>query len=246
MNTNLQAIIPYCLFDEEHIRECIDALLPVCDKVRISFSKKLWGGQSQNLDTIDQLKEEYKDVVFKEYTFEDLSNVWQIENRSRSCLIEDAISDNATHLLMMDSDEILDTKRFKSWWAEADKTFPCFQFRCFWYFRDKKYRATTTEQAGTLARVDLHGSGPTDHSARNYYKRNGCNLVDYQGIPIVHHYSWAKSKDHLMMKVLNWGHKGEKNWVSLVEQEFNRPFNGSDFIHGYAYEILEREFQNDL
>ena len=30
----------------------------------------------------------------------------------------------------------------------------------------------------------------------------------------------------------------EKDWNSLIEEEFSRDFNGTDFVHGYDYEIL--------
>ena len=46
----------------------------------------------------------------------------------------------------------------------------------------------------------------------------------------------------MLKKVLNWGHKNDKNWSDLIEEEFSRPFNGTDFVHGYNYNIVENKF----
>ena len=63
-----------------------------------------------------------------------------------------------------------------------------------------------------------------------------------EGTPFVHHYSWVRTKEEMLKKVENWGHKHDKNWTSLIEEEFSRPFNGTDFVHGYSYNIVENKF----
>ena len=80
---------------------------------------------------------------------------------------------------------------------------------------------------------------------RDFFTKNGVKYVRAaDGEPIVHHYSWAKSKEELLMKVKNWGHMSDKNWIPLIEEEFSRDFNGTDFVHGYQYTILDEPFSN--
>lgn len=67
-------------------------------------------------------------------------------------------------------------------------------------------------------------------------------ILSEEGNPIVHHFSWVRNKEDMLKKVKNWGHNSDKNWINLVEKEFSRPFNGTDFVHGYEYNIVENKF----
>jgi hypothetical protein len=40
----------------------------------------------------------------------------------------------------------------------------------------------------------------------------------------------------MLKKVSTWAHKTDKNWNELIEEEFSRDFNGTDFVHNYKYE----------
>ena len=46
----------------------------------------------------------------------------------------------------------------------------------------------------------------------------------------------------MLKKVRAWGHKGDRDWVTLVNQEFTAPFRGTDFIHGYTYKSVKPAF----
>lgn len=61
-----------------------------------------------------------------------------------------------------------------------------------------------------------------------------------------HHYSWVRTQDEMLKKVRAWGHKGDRNWVQLVNEEFTGPFRGTDFIHGYTYKSVKPFFDIQL
>jgi hypothetical protein len=67
--------------------------------------------------------------------------------------------------------------------------------------------------------------------------------VTFEGQILMHHFSWVRSKDEMLQKVDSWGHKFDKDWISLIHEEFSRPFNGTDFVHNYAYNIVEDRFK---
>jgi len=56
------------------------------------------------------------------------------------------------------------------------------------------------------------------------------------------HYSWVRTKEEMITKCNGWGHKTDKNWISLIEDEYSRPFNGKCFVHGWEY----KEISNNL
>jgi hypothetical protein len=45
-----------------------------------------------------------------------------------------------------------------------------------------------------------------------------------------------------MLKKIHWGHQGGKNWEYLIEKEFSGEFTGTDFVHEYEYDIVEKKF----
>jgi hypothetical protein len=57
----------------------------------------------------------------------------------------------------------------------------------------------------------------------------------------MHHYSWVRTKEEMLRKVKAWGHTNDKDWNTLIEEEFSREFNGKDFVHGYNFEILKEQ-----
>jgi hypothetical protein len=59
---------------------------------------------------------------------------------------------------------------------------------------------------------------------------------------MIHHYSWVRTKEEMLRKVKSWTHSGDRDWVSQVEKEFAHEFNGTDFVHGYEYNIVENKF----
>jgi hypothetical protein len=68
------------------------------------------------------------------------------------------------------------------------------------------------------------------------------HITGCDGQPMFHHYSWVRTKDEMLKKVSAWGHKADRDWKQLVEQEFLEPFAGIDFIHGYQYKKTDSLF----
>ena len=61
-----------------------------------------------------------------------------------------------------------------------------------------------------------------------------------------HHYSWVRTEEEMLRKVQSWGHRGDREWVSLVKKEFSAPFQGTDFVHGYQFQTVEPLFEISL
>ena len=74
------------------------------------------------------------------------------------------------------------------------------------------------------------------------FKCGDKELIGYENKPVIHHFSWVRTKDEMLQKVNSWGHRFDRDWGKLVEEEFTRPFNGTDFVHGYNYDVVKNEF----
>jgi hypothetical protein len=86
---------------------------------------------------------------------------------------------------------------------------------------------------------------PLRERGRDFYFNSAAvrkNFASSQD-PFVHHYSWVRTEEEMMNKVSNWAHaKDRPNWRDLVKEEFSRNFNGTDFVHGYSYKLVENIF----
>ena len=247
----ISTVISYCSNDYRFIKRCIDSVKPFSRKVIVTISSHYFNGDPENMEIIQKtVNENYdsKQVIFMQYNYDASKNMssryWH--NYGRYVAV-DWLSNNGDqddHLLFLDSDEIVDTDMFVKWLlSKRYEKHDAFWFGCYWYFRDEKYRATTQENAGLFI---------TKSSISNIFNENerlgmlvktrngiqGEKSVD--GLPMIHHYSWVRNKEEMLQKVRSWGHNGDRDWASLVEEEFTHEFNGNDFVHQYQYEILNK------
>lgn len=149
------------------------------------------------------------------------------------------------YVLFLDADEIMDGELMGKWLRTNEHAkYDVVSFECYWYFRERKYRATTTEQAGVLCHKRLCDIEYIFSPAERWEFFNRLNYItalQHKTIDnkiVCHHYSWVRTKEQMLQKVKSWGHKNDKDWVSLVEEEFTHEFQMKDFVHNYNYEIV--------
>lgn len=139
-------------------------------------------------------------------------------------------------------------------WLEHFNYFPYTAMRLanYWYFRSAFYRATTWEDTPLFLRKNrknlqmlMHPQERAGayHSAPSPKKRM---VLSLKKKPMVHHFSWVRTKEQMLKKVSNWGHHQERNWTPLVEREFSSCFQGTDFVHGYSFETVDPPFEINL
>jgi hypothetical protein len=156
------------------------------------------------------------------------------------------------HILFLDGDEIPEGQIFRSLLANnllghldgAD-------FACHWYFRNASYQALQLEHCGLLIRKDLITESTmfTENERWSFRLIKGIKYIPMLAInnqPIMHHFSWVRTRDEMLEKVSGWGHKRDKNWKALIVEEFSRQFNGTDFVHGYQYKEVANKFGIDM
>lgn len=159
-----------------------------------------------------------------------------------------AINNDIEYVLFLDVDEIVETEKFIPWLDEFPYgNFSAIRFETYFYFRDAKYRAVQTEDWNgiTLVKKDkLNDEIFFKHSSErlnfvNFTEGNKlAKTGDKTGTPMIHHYSWVRTKEEMLRKVKSWSHHEDRNWSELVEKEFERDFdvkNDKCFVHDYNY-----------
>jgi hypothetical protein len=242
----LATVISYCTNDERFIRECLDQAISVSDLVVVPISSHLFDGTPENTESITKLSAEYPNVSFIMFDWEEGQHPRYWHNMSR-IVGNHVLPEDVDWVLFLDSDEILDSKLFNEF--KKDPTFEnydSYKLGCYWYFRDTNIRATTYEDSPVLIRKKLVAIDPNNlyiereqlHEALDVPKRR---MTLNNNTPMIHHYSWVRTKEQMLQKVKAWGHNADKDWVSLIEEEFSRPFNGKCFVNNYSYEVLDNK-----
>lgn len=239
---NIDTIIPFCSYDYKYINHTIEGIREISNNIIITYFDYTFDNKPEDLDIIEDVKDKNKDCKFIKLNF-DISNSsrWH-SNYTRWVGYQISKSD---HILFLDSDEVFEKNKIKEWMNLKDNIADVTTFANYWYFRSTNYRSLTYEDSPMLInkKVVSEENIFTELERASYkYIPNLSKEFGVLGLddkPMCHHYSWAMDKEGMLKKVSSWSHKDDKDWSKLIEEEFSRDFNGTDFIHGYKYEICE-------
>jgi hypothetical protein len=244
----ITTILQYSTLDYKFLKINLSKLSHFSNEIIIPICSNFYSGESENAEllhkTVETVKQFPNTKVYM-FSWEGVkNNPNYYHNLSRKIGTE--LSTNKW-LLFLDGDEVVDDN-FWDWFYSVQHQDTTFWLTCYWYFREPIYRATTTEGAGLVIQKKycIWNLETTQERQQFFnlsnFKSADNEFVGFKDQPVIHHFSWVRNKEEMLIKVKNWGHKNDKDWAKLVEQEFSRPFNGTDFIHGYDYDVVENQF----
>ena len=244
----LTTILQYSTLDYRFLNINLKRLSTFSNEIIIPICDHFFNGEKENQELLDKsldiikLYPNTKTHIFAWDGEKENTNYYHHLSRK----IGTDLSTNKW-LLFLDGDEIVDEK-FWDWFYSVQHLDQTFWLTCYWYFREPIYRATKTEGAGLVIRKkycnwDLnHYQERQQFFGLSNFKCGDKELIGYENKPVIHHFSWVRTKDEMLQKVNSWGHRFDRDWGKLVEEEFTRPFNGTDFVHGYNYDVVKNEF----
>ncbi len=242
----IDTVINYCTVDfkflEKSITECLkfsnQIIIPVCDHFLDGTSE-----DTELLIKTYELQKISPKISFISYEWDSEKNAKYHHNMSRFIGHTFTTSD---YILFLDADELINGSLMKEYLSLNEHIhYDAVAFKCYWYFREPIYRAKTTEMAGVLYNKRLCSEPMFFHQEERWAYRYMQNVrvkeeETLNGQIMCNHYSWVRTKEEMLRKVTSWAHSNDTNWTALVEEEFSREFNGTDFVHGYQYDILEK------
>jgi hypothetical protein len=156
------------------------------------------------------------------------------------------------YILFLDSDELVEGNKMLNWFnTNTYKQYDVMKLSCYWYWREPIYRANNYEE-DSIVMMKKEYATPNiifhDYARTFFYIAiPGNKTRNVKGVNneiMIHHYSWCRNKQQMLNKVNAWGHKNDfQNLVELVNEEFSHPFNGTDFLRGYQYDVVDNIFQ---
>jgi hypothetical protein len=239
----IATIINYCTNDYVFLKHCIDAARPFSSEIIVPYCDHFFDGTSENQTLLKQSVKENPGVQFVEYEYDPTQTSRWHCNMSRKIGIE-LTQSNPDYFLFLDTDEIVDYDKFFAWikLQEERKEFnESYRLANYFYFRQTCYQCTVWEDSVALVKNcslvkndDVIFSNEERHMF--YFMANTKErMCTLNNEPFVHHYSWVRSKDTMTRKVLTWSHNKDRDWLSLVNKEFEMPFRGTDMIFNKNY-----------
>ena len=256
---SIATVISFCSNDWRFISRCIEGVNPFSQRVVVTVCDHFFDGSPERYDLLEGVYRRYPTVRFIEFAYDPnnsynpystyqadhplMRHEWHNTGRWIAYLFSE---EPVEYLYFCDCDEITDSDRFIKWLdSSAYRSCDAMRLACYWYFREACYRALTEDDMCLLIRKEALQSEMlwSEHERMGTYLNiSGPKQLQVRGIddqPLVHHYSWVRTKEELHKKFAAWGHFWERDWERLVDQEFDTPFKGMDFIRGYSY-IEER------
>lgn len=254
----IAAIVNFCSNESRFIGACLDQTLLFAKQVVVPVCDHFYDGTPEQRELLEQLYRAYPECLFIEYPFipskipRHLFKAVAPAHFWHSCsrlVGASFLQDSIESVLFIDADEIPDGVKFKEWLEASDyHQHTVMKLANYWYFREPIYQALSWEDSIVLTHIrSLSPDLLLRQEERDAMydllpgpKRRRVTASD--GEPMFHHFSWVRTKEEMLKKVQSWGHRGDRNWTELVEKEFEKPFQGTDFIHGYQYKTVPSGF----
>lgn len=148
-------------------------------------------------------------------------------------------------ILFLDADEVPDGARTKARLETLVPNGHGWKVMNYWYFRDVTHQAVQWEATPILVprsmlmtpdQIQSHLMQDHERWALTFISR--CPekaILGNDELPLIHHFSWVRPLPDLLKKVRGWGHQNDKPWERLIVESWSKPFDGTDFVHGYQY-----------
>lgn len=257
-NHSIAAVINFCSNESRFIKACLEETRRFSSQVVVPVCDHFFDGTPENRQLLDRIYAAFPECLFIEYPFipkKIPKRLWKTIGpahfwHSFSRLVGySALDEDVETVLFLDADEVPDGRRFAEWLDSSDyQQHQVLKLANYWYFREPENQSLHWEDSAVLVkrravqpelllskeeRDELYNSLPGP-------KRR--HVIGVDGLPLVHHYSWVRTEEEMLKKVRSWGHRADRNWVEMVQKEFQSPFQGTDFVHGYKYQKVTPPF----
>lgn len=256
------AVISFCSNDWRFLKQCIAGVSACCEHVIITVCDHFFDGSKENYGLLEEAFRCFPHCTFLEFNFDHKCSYrvfsplypehlnWRHEWHNTGRWLSYFYSPSETeYLFFLDCDELIDSKRFSNWMEKTDLLdYSALRFSGCWHFREAKYESLSHDDLSLLVKkqaIDPHFLWDEDERMGLFQRLSGkkqLGVCGCDGAPMIRHYSGVRTKEELIKKFSSWGHYWERDWGSLIHQEFSRPFNGTDFVRFYRYRTMKPVF----
>lgn len=245
----------------------LQQLAGVCSEVVVAVGTHLWNGEPEDGQKVQafvaKAGAQWPNVRFVMYSVPQdefkstrgmVSPEMYWEGHARF-VAQVAFKAKHEYVLFLDSDEVLDGSAFAAWLDTGIyKEWAAMKLQNYWYWREPTLRARGyVEDSAVMIRTTAYNPMSLFSNQGRHGVWDACtgrkarNLPGVDGIPMIHHFSWVRTKEGMLRKVRAWGHRNDRHdWEALVSEEFSRPFNGTDFLKRLQYDHVSNTYDITL
>lgn len=259
---HVTAVISFCSNDWRFLRRCIEGVFPFCSRVIVTVCDHFFDGSPENYALLEEAFRQFPECLFISFDFHPTESYrpfsplfpehyhWRHEWHNTGRWLGYLYAEKeAEFLLFLDCDEIVETLPFSQWLQQEDlDSLNACRFASYWYFREAKFEALPQEGTGLLVRRSSLQSSFLWHQDERiglFHLLEGekkLGVTGKDGTAMIRHFSGVRTLEEFHKKLSTWGHHWERNWASLLEEEYSHPFSGEDFIRGYCYRTVPIDF----
>ncbi len=251
MRHSIASVISFCSNEFRFLHFALDALKDFSSEIYVVVFDHFFDGTLENEALLFYCFEKHPEVHFlfapfvphlipKKFQKKMGKDFWF--NTSRLVGRHYAQSD---YILFLDADEIIDSSAFSAWLRTKEyQEYDAMRLENFWYFRSTDLQATTWEDSAVIARNSswqieaLHSPGDR-HALYDAAEKKKRHVLSLHGQPMIHHYSWVRTKEEIVKKMRSSAHKNENDWEKLIAEEWEKPHPARDFVHGYELKKVD-------
>jgi len=236
-NHLITTVINYCTNDYRFIKKCVTEAKKFSHQIIIPVSDHFFNGKKENRKLLNLTYLENPSCEFIEYEFTphksyskykwfepssiESRHIWYSTSRYISHFF---IKKETDYILFLDADEICDGDLFLHWLNLLKyKKYFALRLACYFYFNSPLLRSTIFQNSALL--IKKEGLDPflllelrERFATFSFAPEKKIKMVlNEEKIPMVHHYSWVRSKMEKIIKSETWGHFSDKNWKELIE-----------------------------
>lgn len=238
---HIGVVINFSSNEARFLSHCLEEVEAFADQMVVPVCDHFFDGVPEDAEKLGAIFAAHPKIHFVQFPFSQKSfygnhssPFWH--NLSRLVGLSQ-IGDEIEYMLFLDVDEIVEGRRFAKWLSNFPyREYAAVRLACYWYFRKACWRSERIEDSPLLIRraaITYDGLMHVGERRQLFRSAQGKKMeLVCKEAPLFHHYSWVRTRDEMLRKVLSWGHRGERDWEELVRREFGSSFSGREFVHG--------------
>lgn len=237
----IATIITYCTNDYRFIGKCIEEAKHFSQQIVIPVCDHFFDGTPENRHLLDHTYAQHPDCQFLEFAYmpdriysqyhtiqpddPDWSIFWTDSTRY---IAFQYLDPSIKYVLFLDSDEIVEGRSFSKWFESDDATqYEVQRLGAYFYALKPNLRAKNIVNLPLFVKKEsfspLTFFNELDRMGA-YLSHPGSKrdkVLSLDSRPLVHHYSWVRTREECLKKAETWGHKHDEDWPTLIDEAFH-------------------------
>lgn len=233
----ITTVINYCSHDYRFLAKCCEEVSRFSKQIIVPVCDHFFDGTPENRELLEKSYAEHPNVLFLEFVYdkeklytpyvhrapedEDWRSLWHSTARYLSFFYLD---DSIEYLLFLDADEIVEGEKFAAWLqAEEYQKWDALWFFAHCYSFLPNHRTATLQQTALLAKRSAISPLKILSAQERFGLFAGLSgpkrmqILGLDKTPMIHHYSWVRSKEENLQKIRTWGKSHLCDWEQWLE-----------------------------